>query len=91
MKKENYPRLSEDQIKEFQAFVAASGIRPKALYPRIEAAMILGQSPATLDRMRAAGVGPEYKKLRIGKGKNGQVLYPAAALAAFCIDTIKTT
>lgn len=48
----------------------------------------LGCSTATLDRLKDAGLGPQYIK---GKGKNGSVDYPIDALVDYIIKAqVKT-
>ena len=53
-----------------------------------ESASVLGVAPSTLDRWRAEGVGPKYKKINMGK--RGRVIYPVSCLVEFLNDTIET-
>ena len=79
-----------EKISEFQQTIATAGISPKLFYTKAEVSKITGLSISTLDRLRAAGIGPGYKKLTRGKEKNGRIVYPVKALADFYFDTIKT-
>lgn len=55
---------------------------------RKQCAVELGCSTATLDRLKDAGLGPQYIK---GKGKNGAVNYPIDALVDYIIKAqVKT-
>jgi len=73
-----------------ELFQTLFGTYKKALLSRKETAGIIGVSVATLDRLKAQGIGVEYKKMD-GKGKNGTVKYPLQAIVRYLTDNhVKT-
>lgn len=57
----------------------------KAILSKREASIATGFSPSSLDRMRKAGIGPEYKKMP-GKNNYGSVYYPLPGIVKFIIN-----
>jgi len=56
---------------------------------RKQCAEVLGKSTATIDRLRANGIGPKFKKDK--RSKNGRVTYPIVEVAKYIqADTIET-
>jgi predicted DNA-binding transcriptional regulator AlpA len=56
---------------------------------RKQCANVLGKSTATIDRLRAHGLGPKFKKDK--RSKNGQVTYPIVEVAKYIqAGTIET-
>lgn len=55
---------------------------------RTQAAKALNMSTATLDRMKAQGIGPAYIKVDTGsRSNNGKVFYPVTAIADYLISS----
>ncbi len=55
---------------------------------RKQAAEALNTSTATLDRMKAQGVGPAYTKIDTdSRSNNGKVFYPVTSLADYLISS----
>ena len=55
---------------------------------RTQAAKALNMSTATLDRMKAQGIGPAYTKVDTGsRSNNGKVFYPVTAIADYLISS----
>lgn len=53
---------------------------------RTQAAKALNMSTATLDRMKAQGIGPAYTKIDTdSRSNNGKVFYPVTAIADFLV------
>ena len=55
---------------------------------RTQAAKALNMSTATLDRMKAQGIGPAYTKVDTNsRSNNGKVFYPVTAIADYLISS----
>lgn len=55
---------------------------------RTQAAKALNMSTATLDRMKAQGIGPAYTKIDTdSRSNNGKVFYPVTAIADYLISS----
>lgn len=55
---------------------------------RTQAAKALNMSTATLDRMKAQGIGPAYTKVDTdSRSNNGKVFYPVTAIADYLISS----
>ena len=55
---------------------------------RTQAAKALNMSTATLDRMKAQGIGPAYTKIDTNScSNNGKVFYPVTAIADYLISS----
>ena len=55
---------------------------------RKQAAEALNMSTATLDRMKAQGIGPAYTKVDTNsRSNNGKVFYPVTAIADYLISS----
>lgn len=55
---------------------------------RTQAAKALNMSTATLDRMKAQGIGPAYTKIDTNsRSNNGKVFYPVTAIADYLISS----
>jgi len=55
---------------------------------RTQAAKALNMSTATLDRMKAQGIGPAYIKVDTGsRSNNGKVFYAVTAIADYLISS----
>ena len=85
-----HPQTPQEKVNAIQSLLKTLGIEIKLLYTKSEAVRIIGLSAPTLDRMKAAGVGMEHKKVQTGNGKNGRVMYPIGEIARFYFDTVKT-
>lgn len=80
-------KVTSEQKELFQTLF---GTYKKAMLSRKETAEVIGVSVATLDRLKADGVGVEYKKM-VGKGANGTVKYPLQAIVRYLTENhVKT-
>ena len=57
----------------------------KTMLSKREAAVAIGLSQSSLDRMRKIGIGLEYKKMK-GKNNCGSVHYPLHGIVKFVIN-----
>lgn len=73
-----------------ELFQTLFGTYKKAMLSRKQTAEVIGVSVATLDRLKAEGIGINYKKLA-GKGANGTVKYPLQAIVKYLTENhVKT-
>jgi len=79
-----------EQLNAVQSLLIALGLPLQLFYTKSQASKIIGLSSVTLDRMKAKGVGMEYKKVVTGTGNNGRVMYPIGEIARFYFDNVKT-
>lgn len=85
-----HPQTPQEKVEALQSLLKTLGLELKLLYTKTEVTRIIGLSAPTLDRMKAAGVGMDFKKVQTGNGKNGRVMYPIDEIARFYFDTVKT-
>ena len=83
-------KTSSEQIKQLQTLLVLLNLPLQLFYTKAHTARITGFSAVTLDRMKAKGVGMEYKKVVTGTGHNGRVMYPIGEIARFYFDNVKT-
>lgn len=83
-------KISNEQIKQLQILLVILNLPPQLFYTKAQTSRIIGLSSVTLDRMKAKGVGMEYKKVVTGAGTNGRVMYPIGEIARFYFENIKT-
>ena len=83
-------RITDEQIKQLQTLLILLNLPLQLFYTKAQTSRIIGLSSVTLDRMKAKGVGMEYKKVVTGAGTNGRVMYPISEIARFYFDNIKT-
>ena len=83
-------KTTNEQIEQLQTLLKTLGLPLQLFYTKTHASKIIGLSAVTLDRMKKAGVGMEYKKVVTGTGHNGRVMYPIGEIARFYFENIKT-
>ncbi len=83
-------KISDEQIKQLQTLLVILKLPLQLFYTKAQTSRIIGLSAVTLDRMKAKGVGMEYKKVVTGAGNNGRVMYPIGEIARFYFDNVKT-
>ncbi len=83
-------KITDEQIKQLQALLVILKLPLQLFYTKAQTARIIGLSAVTLDRMKKAGVGMEYKKVVTGTGHNGRVMYPISEIARFYFENVKT-
>ena len=80
-------KVTSEQKELFQTLF---GTYKKAMLSRKQCAELIGVSVATLDRLKAEGIGVEYVKMS-SKGKNGTVKYPLQAIVRYLTENnVKT-
>ncbi len=83
-------KTSNEQTEQLQSLLKTLNLPLQLFYTKAQAARVIGLSAVTLDRMKKAGVGMEYKKIVTGTGTNGRVMYPIGEIARFYFDNVKT-
>ena len=83
-------KTSNEQTEQLQTLLKLLDLPLQLFYTKTQASRIIGLSAVTLDRMKAKGVGMEYKKVVTGTGHNGRVMYPISEIARFYFDNVKT-
>ena len=83
-------KATNEQIEQLQALLKSLGLPLQLFYTKTQASKTIGLSTVTLDRMKKAGVGMEYKKVVTGTGTNGRVMYPIGEIARFYFENVKT-
>ncbi len=83
-------KATQEQVEQLQALLKALNLPLQLFYTKAQTARVIGLSAVTLDRMKANGVGMEYKKVVTGGGMNGRVMYPIGEIARFYFDNVKT-
>ena len=83
-------KITNEQIKQVQTILVILDLPLQLFYTKAQSSRIIGLSAVTLDRMKAKGVGMEYKKVVTGDGKNGRVMYPISEIARFYFENVKT-
>jgi hypothetical protein len=83
-------KTQTEQTEQLQTLLKTLNLPLQLFYTKAQAARIIGLSAVTLDRMKKAGVGMEYKKVVTGTGHNGRVMYPIDEIARFYFENVKT-
>ena len=83
-------KTSNEQTEQLQGLIKLLDLPLQLFYTKAQASRIIGLSSVTLDRMKAKGVGMEYKKVVTGAGNNGRVMYPIDEIARFYYENVKT-
>jgi len=81
---------TNEQIEQLQSLLKLLDLPLQLFYTKAQASRIIGLSAVTLDRMKKAGAGMEYKKVVTGTGHNGRVMYPISEIARFYFENVKT-